>query len=80
MTDALRRSARELTHRNGEPTAAATCSQSVKTTESGGPSGNEAGKNIKGRRRHIAADTVGNLIAARIHEASVFRTGTARRR
>jgi putative transposase len=36
-------------------------SQSVKTTESGGPRGYDAGKKIKGRKRHIVTDTQGNL-------------------
>ena len=31
-------------------------SQSVKTTESGGPRGYDAGKKIKGRKRHIVTD------------------------
>ena len=35
------------------------------TAESGGPSGCDAGKRIKGRRRHIAADTGGNPPAIR---------------
>ena len=70
MTDALRRSARELAGRNGEPTAAVTGSQSVRTAESGGPSGCDAGKRIKGRKRHIAVDTEGNPLVIRIHEAS----------
>jgi DDE family transposase len=34
-------------------------SQSVKTTESGGPRGYDAGKKIKGRKRHIMTDTQG---------------------
>ena len=46
-------------------------SQSVKTTESGGPRGYDAGKKIKGRKRHIVTDTDGNLLAARIHTADV---------
>ena len=34
-------------------------SQSVKTTESGGPRGYDAGKKIKGRKRHALVDTDG---------------------
>lgn len=34
-------------------------SQSVKATESGGPRGYDAGKKIKGRKRHILTDTAG---------------------
>lgn len=37
-------------------------SQSVKTTEAGGVRGYDAGKRVKGRKRHIAVDTLGNLL------------------
>ena len=45
-------------------------SQSVKTTEAGGPRGFDAGKKIKGRKRHLLTDTAGFLIAGIVHEAS----------
>ena len=37
-------------------------SQSVKTTEPGGPRGYDAGKKTKGRKRHIITHTDGNLV------------------
>ncbi|MBJ6123532.1 IS5 family transposase [Sphingomonas sp. BT553] len=46
-------------------------SQSMKTTEAGGPRGYDAGKRIKGRKRHIATDTAGNLLDVLIHFADV---------
>ena len=46
-------------------------SQSVKTTESGGPRGYDAGKKIKGRKRHIVTDTQGNLVGLVVHQADI---------
>ena len=46
-------------------------SQSVKTTESGGIRGYDAGKKVKGRKRHIITDTNGFLVHAVIHAADL---------
>ena len=43
----------------------------MKTTESGDPRGYDAGKKIKGRKRHIVTDTGGLLIAVMMHEADI---------
>ena len=63
--------AREADGREASPSAGVIDSQSVKTTEAGGPRGFDAGKKIKGRKRHLLTDTAGFLIAGIVHEAGI---------
>jgi putative transposase len=67
----LRERVRRATGRHSTPSAAIIDSQSVKTTEQGGPHGYDGGKKINGRKRHILVDTLGLLLKVVVHPASI---------
>jgi putative transposase len=60
----------EQAGRSPTPTAGVIDSQSVKTTEAGGPHGFDAGKKIKSCKRHIT-DTLGHLVGLDVHPADI---------
>lgn len=67
--DALRAKVRQAAGKKPTPTAAIVDSQSIRTAEGGEERGYDAGKKITGRKRHIAVDTLGLLLAIVVHPA-----------
>jgi len=59
------------------PSMAIVDSQSVKSTEVGGDVGFAGGKNVNGRKRHIAVDTLGLLLVVVVTAASVLEANSA---
>jgi len=62
---------RERSGRQSSPSAAVIDSQSVKTVEADGPRGFDAGKKIKGRKRHAMVDTDGRTLVIQPHPAGI---------
>jgi len=71
MYDELRKLWRSRERRHPDPTAGILDSQSVRTSAQGGPKGYDAGKKVKGRKRHLVTDTLGLLLAVLVTAANV---------
>jgi transposase len=63
--------ARIAVGREASPTAGVIDSQSAKAVDVAGVRGYDAGKKIKGRKRHIITDTEGHLLGLTVHTADI---------
>ena len=68
--DALRRKARVAAGREPSPGAGGIDSQTVKATEIADSRGDDGGKKVSGRKRHVIVDTLGLLLVVLVTAAS----------
>ena len=68
---ALRRRVRRAAGRDPDPRVGCIDSQSAKTAGGGAEVGTDGGKKVRGRKRHIAVDTLGLLLAVVVTAANV---------
>jgi len=70
--DVLYQAVRDLEGREESPTLAIIDAQSTKTgPDARGDTGFDAGKNVKGRKRHIVVDILGMILKADVHSAGI---------
>jgi transposase len=69
--DTLRDQVRIADGRDPQPSAAILDSQSAKSAEGGEQIGYDAGKRVRGRKRHLLVDTLGLMLVGIVHSASV---------
>ncbi len=70
INDRFRALVRERAGKRSRPTAAILDSQSVKSDPHGGAVGYDAGKRIKGRKRHLLVDSLGLILGIFVTPAS----------
>ena len=71
MHDRLRQQWRQRQGKQEQPSAAVLDAQSTRISPQGGESGFDAGKKVKGRKRHLIVDTLGLVLAVSVTAASV---------
>jgi putative transposase len=71
VNDSLRTQVRHRGGRRKSPSMGIIDSQSVRTTEQGGPRGKDAHKKVSGRKRHLVVDTLGMVVSAVVHSAGI---------
>jgi transposase len=77
--DVLRDRVRAADGRDPQPSAAVLDSQSAKSSEGGEQIGYDAGKRVRGRKRHLLVDVLGLMLIGIVHSASVQDRAGARR-
>lgn len=72
--DKLNEIHRKKKGKNPTPSYGIIDSQSVKTITNSEDRGFDGGKKVKGRKRHIIVDTLGNLLIIKVHPANIHDT------
>ena len=71
LQERLRQQWRQRIDRTGQPSEAVIDSQSTRGSAQGGNLGFDAGKKVKGRKRHLVVDTLGLVLAVVVTSAAV---------